>query len=89
MKGDFFEDLVAWSRGVPVPEGFSFGGVQDHPRDVEGAVFGFGGDFVATEAFVAPGGELAEGHCGFGSAGEIKDSVSSGELSLREDLVED
>ena len=89
MKGDCFEDLVAWSHGVPVPEGFGFGGIQDHPRDVEGAVFGFGGDIVATEALVAPGGELTEGPCGLGSAGEIKDSLSGGELSLGEDLVED
>ena len=44
---------------------------------------------MATEALVAPGGELAEGHRGFGSAGEIKDSFSGGELSLGEDLVED
>ncbi len=89
MKGDFFEDLVAWSRGVPVPEGFGFGGIQDHPWDIEGAVFWFGDNLMATEALVAPSGELAEGHCGFGSAGEIKDSVGGRELSLGEDLVED
>ena len=44
---------------------------------------------MATEALVAPGGELAEGHRGFGSAGEIDDSVGGRERSLEENLVVD
>ena len=44
---------------------------------------------MATEALVAPGGELVEGHRGFGSAGEIDNSLRRRELSLGEDLVED
>ena len=44
---------------------------------------------MATEALVAPGGELAEGHRRFGSAGEIDNSLRRRELSLGEDLFED
>ncbi len=43
---------------------------------------------MATETIGAPSGELAEGHCGFGSAGEIDHSLIGRELSLREDLLE-
>ena len=89
VEGDFLEDLVARSRGLPVPEGLGFGGIQDHPWDIERSVFWFGDNLMATEALVAPGGELAEGHRGFGSAGEIDKSLRRRELSLGEDLFEE
>ena len=81
VAGDFFEDLDARGRGVPVPEFFGFAGVKNHPGNIKRSVFWFGDNLMATEALVAPGGELVEGHRGFGSAGEIKDSFSGGELS--------
>jgi len=42
-----------------------------------------------TKAFIAPSGELAEGHSGFGSAGEVDYSIGGGEFLRGEDLVED
>lgn len=73
---------------MPVPEGFGFGGIQNHPRDIERATFWFGNNLMVTKAFVAPSGQLPEGHRGFGSAGEIKDSVGGGKFLGEEDLVE-
>ena len=89
VEGDFFEDMVARSRGVPVPEFFGFAGVQNHPGNIKRSVFWFGDNLMATEALVAPGGELAEGHRGFGSAGEIDNLLRRRELSLGEDLFEE
>ena len=39
--------------------------------------------------FITPNSELAEGHGGFGSTGEVDDSVGGGEFLRGEDLVED
>lgn len=44
---------------------------------------------MATKAFIAPCGQLAEGHGGFGSTGEVDDSIGGCEFSRGEDLVED
>ena len=40
-------------------------------------------------AFIAPCGQLAEGHGGFGSTREVDDSIGGGKLLQGEDLVED
>ena len=40
-------------------------------------------------SFITPSGKLAEGHCGFGSTGEVDDSIGGCEFSRGEDLVED
>lgn len=88
MAGDFFEDLVSRCGWAPVPEGLGFTGIQDHPGDVEGAVFGFGDNFMVAKAFIAPSRELAEGHRGFCSPREINDSIGRSELLRGKDLVQ-
>ncbi len=47
------------------------GGVEHHPREVVGTRCGIGRDGVRSEAFGAPGTELAERHGGGGSARDV------------------
>ena len=42
-----------------------------------------------AKSFIAPCGQLAEGHGGFGSTREVDDSISGREFLRRDDLVED
>jgi hypothetical protein len=75
--------------GLPVPEAGGFRGIEDHPRDVEGARRGVGGDLVRAEGGVAPIGELAERHRGGGAAGEVGEAVGGGEGGRGELLREE
>ena len=60
VGGDFFEEGRDGRGGGPAPDALGFGGIEDHPRNIEGAGGGLAGDGVDAEAFVAPPGELAE-----------------------------
>lgn len=88
MAGDFFEDLVSRCGWAPVPEFLGFTGIQDHPGDVEGAVFGFADNFMAAKAFIAPSRKLTKGHGGFCSPGEINDAIGRDELWRGKDLIQ-
>ena len=44
---------------------------------------------MMAKSFITPNSELAEGNGGFGSAGEVDDSIGGCEFSRGEDLVED
>ena len=77
MSGNFFKDDGGGGLRAPGPQAGGFSGVEDHPRDVEGAGRGIGSDGVRAEGLIAPIGELAEGHRGGGAAGEIRDAVGS------------
>ena len=50
MVGDLFKDLGESDFGLPSPLGGGFGGIEDHPRDIEGPFAGVGGDGVEAEA---------------------------------------
>ena len=84
VGGDFFEDGGGGGRRAPSPEAGGFGGIEDHPRYVEGAGLWVGGDGVGAEGVVAPIGELAERPGGGGTAGEIGDAVGGGECGRGE-----
>ncbi len=84
VGGDFFEDGGGGGRRAPSPEAGGFGGIEYHPRDVEGAGLWVGGDGVGAEGVVAPIGELAERPGGGGTAGEIGDAVGGGECGRGE-----
>ena len=49
------------------------GGIQDDPRDIEGPGGGIGDDRMRAEAFVAPGGELRQGHGVVAASRDVKD----------------
>jgi hypothetical protein len=48
--------------------------IQDDPRQIKGAGFGLTGHWVGTEAVIAPSGQLAQGHGGSVTAGDVDDA---------------
>jgi hypothetical protein len=50
VVGDLFKDLRERDFGLPSPLGGGFGGIEDHPRDIEGPFAGVSGDGVEAEA---------------------------------------
>lgn len=74
VQGNFFEHGVDWCLRVPLPGLRGEGGVEDDPREIEGARRGIGEDFARAETRGAPVAELGEGETVRGAAGEVDDA---------------
>src|SRR5438046_1030754 len=75
VRGDLVEHGADRRLRAPAPELGGARAVHHHPRHVEAARVGIGGDLARTEALRAPCAELREGNAVGEAAAQIDDSL--------------
>ena len=98
MRTDFLEDLRQGGGGFPSPHFTSEAGVQDRPRNVEGAAGLVAGNVIrvvdgqgGADFIRAPCGEFSQGHGVFVTTSEVDGAgfFRATEIDLLEDEWDD